>query len=629
MLFSSRCWLIGTISVTVACAGGPPPSTAPVREAPNLPPVPLVEGSLRPRVQYPGANAIIGARDSTFIFGSIGNGRATLRINDAPVTVAPNGAFLAYLPVPRADSGRADSARYELVATLGADTARLSHPVRIQRLATVLTDTGRLVIDSASVSPREPIALRDSEMVRVAVRSPANANVWVEWTGGRAMLASRRIRSGPALSRAAPPLDSGTTRFAGDSVSFAADIPFAAYRRGATLVAVRGADTTRLALAAPDTVFRPGLAIVGADTSTAVSDTDRVIAGRPIPGGTTMLGLLPGTIVEATGRWGAFVRVRLDQALEVWVDDVNVRMLPPGTTMPRRVAGNARVIPGESWADLVIPIAERPAFAVEPGEREVVVTLYGTSGNTEWLRYLANDSTIRAIHWEQVATDRVRYTLQLAHAPLGHLVWYERGTLIVRVRRMPTIDRRRPLRGLTIVVDAGHPPIGATGPTGLWEPQATLPIAQALESILRARGANVVMTRTTSDPVALGDRAIIARRANGHAFVSIHLNAFGDGVNPFISHGTGTYYYWAHSAALAREVQNGMVRHMGLPNLGIYRESFAVARNSYMPAILCEGAFLMFPDQEHALRTPEFQRAYALGIAEGLESYFRSLAGTR
>ena len=44
-----------------------------------------------------------------------------------------------------------------------------------------------------------------------------------------------------------------------------------------------------------------------------------------------------------------------------------------------------------------------------------------------------------------------------------------------------------------------------------------------------------------------------------------------------------------------------------------------------MPSVLCEGAFLMIPEQEAALRTPEFQDAYARGVAEGLEEYFRTL----
>jgi N-acetylmuramoyl-L-alanine amidase len=31
------------------------------------------------------------------------------------------------------------------------------------------------------------------------------------------------------------------------------------------------------------------------------------------------------------------------------------------------------------------------------------------------------------------------------------------------------------------------------------------------------------------------------------------------------------------------------------------------------------------PDQEAALRTPEYQERYARGIVDGLDSYFRSL----
>jgi N-acetylmuramoyl-L-alanine amidase len=48
-----------------------------------------------------------------------------------------------------------------------------------------------------------------------------------------------------------------------------------------------------------------------------------------------------------------------------------------------------------------------------------------------------------------------------------------------------------------------------------------------------------------------------------------------------------------------------------------------------MPAILCEGAFVIVPEQEAALRDERFQKRYAAGIVEGLEEYFRSLAGRR
>ena len=169
--------------------------------------------------------------------------------------------------------------------------------------------------------------------------------------------------------------------------------------------------------------------------------------------------------------------------------------------------------------------------------------------------------------------------------------------------------------------------------------------------MLRARGATVVMTRTTMDPVALGDRPTIARRANAHLLVSIHLNALPDGINPFRVHGTGTYFFRTQSEPLAadgspgeltvlihiharalqvaRAVQRGLVTQMRLPDLGVYYDNLALTRPTWMPSILCEGAFLMMPDQEAALRTPQFQDAYARGIADGIEEYFRALPNDR
>jgi N-acetylmuramoyl-L-alanine amidase len=45
-----------------------------------------------------------------------------------------------------------------------------------------------------------------------------------------------------------------------------------------------------------------------------------------------------------------------------------------------------------------------------------------------------------------------------------------------------------------------------------------------------------------------------------------------------------------------------------------------------MPSVLAEGAFIMIPEQEAAMRTPAYQEAYARGVVEGLERYFLGLA---
>src|SRR5919202_3829208 len=173
-----RCTALTAILVAGCASAGrttaPPPNTAPA-----LPPVPLVEGPLAPKVVYPVAGSLIQSRDSNFIFGSLGNGRATLTISGVPVKVLSNGSFLAYLPVPSPETSR-----YDLVAALGRDTVRLSHPVKLRPPPLRLLPDGPLVVDTASLSPSSRLALRDDELVRVSVRAPPNATVWLLAAGG-------------------------------------------------------------------------------------------------------------------------------------------------------------------------------------------------------------------------------------------------------------------------------------------------------------------------------------------------------------------------------------------------------------------------------------------------------------
>ena len=568
--------------VIVAGACTPParsPSPAPVRTsaAPSLPPVPFVNGPLVARVVYPTANAVIQSRDSNFIFGSVGNGGASLTINGTAVKVYPNGAFLAFLPLPPQDAPQ-----YELVATLGADTARLTHMVRLlPQLPLVLDST---LADTLSRLSRY---LSDSIVLPGAPKSP----------GGGAVPARDSARTKPAPAVVSPS------------------------RGGAAAVAPGVAPLAP----APDST--PTLVVLGGLPNDSLPpDTDRVVIVRPTPGGTYKWFLFPGTVLQTTGRDGDFVRVRFDSQLEAFVASADATPAPLGTVVPRRVASNAEVVPAGDYVDLVIPTGARPAYFVEQRGNSFELTLYGMRATTDVIAYRGNDPFVRTVEWAQETNDRARFTVHLREPPFGYLVLWEQGRFVFRMRRPPIVDPRHPLRGLVIAVDPGHPPIGATGPTGLWEPQATLWVGERVQRLLSERGATPVMTRTTMNPVELTDRPIIARRANAHALVSIHLNALPDGINPFRAHGTGTYFFRAQSEGLARAVQRNMVAQMGLPNLGVYYDNLALTRPTWMPSILCEGAFLMLPDQEAALRTPEFQERYARGIVDGLEEYFRGLA---
>ncbi|HEU4642037.1 MAG TPA: N-acetylmuramoyl-L-alanine amidase [Gemmatimonadaceae bacterium] len=621
--------------ILAGCASGARPGgTSPSPAAPpTLPPIPLVLGPLQPKVVYPEENQLLQSRDSNFIFGSVGNGHATLTINGTRVPVQPNGSFIAFLPLPP-DS----QPRYDLVAALGSDTARATRVVRLLPPRPQLLPTGPLVVDSASVTPSGRYALRDDELVRVSVRAPANATVFWHGQGDTTvalvndaapftMAAGGAAAPGaPASGATSPTTAPAAPPLAGDAEQWATLLPAARLRAKSEIVVARVADTVRLALPAilpaPTT---PTWGMLGADSS-AVSDTDRVIIGRPEPSGTYKWLLMPRTVLPITGAAGDYVRVRLDDALEIWVGARDIRPLPAGWAPERRIAGNARVEPAAGWVDLVIPMSSRPAYLVDEGDHELALTLYGVTANTDIIHFADNDSLVRWVRWTQELPGRARYVVHLASQPYGYLVFWQDGNLVLRVRRPPVVNPARPLAGRVITVDPGHPPIGATGPTGLYEADAVLAVGLRVRQMLEARGATVIMTRTEKGPVALGDRPIIARRANADALVSIHLNALPDGINPFNANGTGAYYFHPQSAALARALQNGMVRNMGLRNLGVNYDNLALARPTWMPAVLCEGAFIMMPDQEAALRTPQFQAEYARGIVDGLESWFRSLA---
>jgi N-acetylmuramoyl-L-alanine amidase len=540
-LDSMRSFLAGVTVLLAACATASP-STKTATPAPeartagatSLPPIPLVTGALKPTVVYPVANSIVEARDSNFIFGSVGNGHAKLWINGEPVTVSPNGAFLAWLPVPPAENPR-----YELVAVMGADTVRADHPVRLKAAPLRLATDGMLAYDTGSVSPASRLALRDDDTVRVSVRTAPNASVVWRGDAGAAQ----------ALTPA------GT--------SFAADMPARMLRARTELLLTRGSDTIRVPVPPVGIALPNEWAMLGTD-STGVDATDQELIGRPIPGGTYKWFLLPGTALEVTGRNGDFSRVRLDSQLEIWVSTADLHPLPAAWLPIRRVAGNARLESHPEWVDLIVPMPGRPPYYVEEAPHELTVTLYGTTINTDLVNYGANDSLVSDARWTQETTERGHFTLRLSSgvrlsSPSGRTA---RSCFVCGARRASTAGS--PLKGLTIAIDPGHPPIGATGPTGLYEPVPTLAVGLVVQQMLEERGAKVVMTRTTPDPVALGDRPIIARKADANALVSIHLNALPDGINPFTTNGTGTYYFRSHSIALARELQRAMVARMGL-----------------------------------------------------------------
>ena len=163
-------------ATSAARGKGTSPSTGSVAALP----IPSVTGPTRIVVQYPAEDATIEARDSTFLLGSVGTGDASLSINGGPVKVWPNGAWLAWVPLPAAEPAPAaaggppmESLTFRLLATSPKDSSSLV--LKVRRTSTGRADSTGPSIDLTSFVPSGVAWLPASEDLRLQVRASPGA----------------------------------------------------------------------------------------------------------------------------------------------------------------------------------------------------------------------------------------------------------------------------------------------------------------------------------------------------------------------------------------------------------------------------------------------------------------------
>lgn len=613
---------------------------APAGPAPgSLPPVPEAAGPLELRVVYPGPSDLVEARDSTFLFGSLGDGRATLTIDGAPVRVWPNGAWLAWVAVPP------DSATtFTLVAHGPGDSVRLDLPLR--RPARYRPPEAPVWVDSTSLSPASRAWWPADEYLPVSLRAAAGSEVRLVLPDGtRVPLApdhapgevawgirafdrdTQRLAQPPVADRYVGMLRGRAIGPAPGEVLGGAGAGCCQAEGPVVVEAIRGADTARavwpLRLALLDTL--PLVAELDDDTA-GRGGTDSLTVGRARPGATYHWFFPTGTRGVVTGRLGDDLRLRLSRGQEAWVPAADVVGLPPGTPALRATALSLTATPLPDRVVLRVPLTARVPFRVEEERGRLTLRLYNAVSDINWTRYGRGDPWLREVRWLQSGSDEVTITLDVAGYLWGYRARWSRNDLLLELRRPPPVDRRQPLRGRRIVVDPGHPPAGATGPTGLREAEANLAVALQLARLLEADGADVVLTRRTDTALDLGSRLRLADSVDAEVLVSIHNNALPDGVNPFTNNGTSVFYNHPHSLPLADALQAALVRNLGLRDLGVARGDLALTRATWMPAVLTEGLFMMLPEQEAALRSPSGQQAYARAVHDGLVAFLKRVA---
>jgi N-acetylmuramoyl-L-alanine amidase len=168
--------------------------------------------------------------------------------------------------------------------------------------------------------------------------------------------------------------------------------------------------------------------------------------------------------------------------------------------------------------------------------------------------------------------------------------------------------------------------------TGIREPDLTLDVSLRLRRLLRAAGVRVVMTRTRTAGVSMGNvaRARIANDTGAALVLRVHA----DGSSSASARGTHTLTPALHrgwtddvytaSRRAATLVQAELVRALGFPDRGIQERSDFTGFNwADVPAILVELGFMTNLTEDRALARPAVRQRASLGLCRGTLRFLR------
>lgn len=226
-------------------------------------------------------------------------------------------------------------------------------------------------------------------------------------------------------------------------------------------------------------------------------------------------------------------------------------------------------------------------------------------------------------------------TFSINYAADGPLVGYgvvrERDGYLITVKKIPKINKKKPLKGLVIAVDPGHGGLesGAVAKlpdgTRILEKNINLEISKHLQCELEQAGAEVIMTRETDKDVELYRRVELAKEDGAMFLISIHQNALPPNMDINKKHGVGVYYYNDMAKPMAQAFQDELLKATCFRDDGVNFASFALTRPTEVVAVLVECGYLIRPQELEKLMDEDFQKEIAKAIRVGMENYIENL----
>jgi len=335
-----------------------------------------------------------------------------------------------------------------------------------------------------------------------------------------------------------------------------------------------------------------------------------------------------GIRLQVTGKVGRQFRISLSEGMTGWLPEEFAQLQPLDTPQPRSFVGSISVTGNKAEDVVSVALGQRLPFLTDQvvNPTAIVLDIFGATSNTNWITQQLSAKGIKSVSWDQVSTGRYRLMIALSYDQhWGYDVGYDQGSnLRIRIRRPPNISNPESvLAGLMIAVDAGHggDNNGALGATGVQEKDLNLMMASHLDSLLRSKGAKVVMTRTGDSAVSMLDRWDTVVNSGAQILVSIHCNSTGETSDPEGVKGTSTYYRYLGYQTLANVMYEKMLQ-LGLSQFGVTGSfNFSLSGPTQLPNILVETAFLSNPEDEMKLLDDGFREAVATKIVEGLEAF--------
>ena len=162
----------------------------------------------------------------------------------------------------------------------------------------------------------------------------------------------------------------------------------------------------------------------------------------------------------------------------------------------------------------------------------------------------------------------------------------------------------------------GNPDPGAVSRNGTRESDITATVGSLVSKYLVDAGYDAPVMQSDS----LLSVVSAANSWSADVFVSIHCNA----AESSDARGAETFHapYSEDGEVLARAIQTQIVSSVPIANRGVKTAGFYVLKNTDMPAVLIELAFLSNDYDESILTDPMRQDEFARAIARGITDYF-------